>query len=1225
MPTNPKVTGKPNAVKGCPSILQWNANGLGNRLTHLRAELLTRPYEVVLLQEPRMDVSKITIPSYTTYCCPGREKQPWAAVLVHKDTTHCRVESTDYSTDTSEFVGIRVRKNDRIFSIFSCYIHPDAAWSGDVIQQIHAREKGVIILGGDFNSHNELWGDRKTTPRGKRLQEALEHTDLEYSGTGEPTFTRRGVEQSVLDLTFCSAQFPLTTVLEKDSWGSDHIPITSGPVPRPPNKTCKVVHWDRYRAFLRQYEAMGWPLDSQAISAALKEATTTVSIPIERPNPDFRWLQLRAKRRQAQRVALRTGRHEDTLIYRRQDALFKRHGKRLAREQWKQKCESFDGPRGATQAWRMARTLCNRPGPRDPIAGMALALNISDAEVRELLADTLLSPPPAPAARAAPPGWRDWKWHAKPQMKEGLGDFQLHELERALASLPRKKSAPGADGVTTAALRNLDKASHPALLELLNRAWRDANIPSEWRSAIVVPIPKPGKPTKDPSSFRPIALTSCMGKLLERMVKSRLEHHLESVGGYPESTCGFRRHHCTADAIADLVTTLEESKAKSWTTGVVLLDVSKAFDAVKHSAILDMLRLSGIEGRPLHYVRAYLSGREAQVRAARGLSTPRKINCGVPQGGVLSPLLFNVAMAALPQIINIGQTGVRRLQIAVYADDIALWATARGLHRGAVQKALQKGVTNIEHYLSLLGLSLSPSKSVVLCNAPHYTYRFSMKIKAGGTEIPIKKQAAYLGVQLDRKATWAPAVAEVIRKCQRHTRIIRMLAGTRRGTSQGMLLILYKGLILSRALYALPLLTITENQWELLERMQRTTLRVCLGVPRTASSRHTLNDAGVTTVRLAAAERAMRHLIRIGETRGTTGLPERILQRKRSQLAAHARELFRIAGGPGNNPTPPPPSEEPPLRVELNAGLDAPKRHMAPTTARQHAEHHIHTQFLGWARTFTDGSVNPASRTASAAAVSEDTGRAAAEKLSFHASSTTAELAALNLALSIVDIEGQPDRLVVLCDSKAALGLLTNLDRAPALARVVAQKAIELQRRGWTLAFQWVPAHCGVRGNESADRLAAAAQEDPTCPISKVPAFSDARLLVRRVVAARHPELEHGPLPPRPPRNMRRGEAAAIHRLRTGSAFTPEYRARWRPDRDRSCPRCAAAVADDAHLLLECPDFDEERSRLYHRYITLGCSTSNFENLIRPQGKAAQNALTALAGFLVATGLADQI
>lgn len=93
-----------------------------------------------------------------------------------------------------------------------------------------------------------------------------------------------------------------------------------------------------------------------------------------------------------------------------------------------------------------------------------------------------------------------------------------------------------------------------------------------------------------------------MKKLLKQKVKSRLNHYFESVDIYSKSTCGFRRHHCTADAITDWATTLEESKAKRWTTGVALLNVSKAFDAVSHSAFPEMPKLSGIEGRPLGYV-----------------------------------------------------------------------------------------------------------------------------------------------------------------------------------------------------------------------------------------------------------------------------------------------------------------------------------------------------------------------------------------------------------------------------------------------------------------------------------------------------------------------------------------------------------------------------------------------------------------------------------------------
>lgn len=106
-----------------------------------------------------------------------------------------------------------------------------------------------------------------------------------------------------------------------------------GPAPKPAVKFCKVVHWDRYRAILWRLEALGKPLTAETIAQALKEATQTVRVPVNRPNPDLRWLQLRAKRRQAQKRANRTGLHVDTLVFRRFDALFKRHALRLSREQ----------------------------------------------------------------------------------------------------------------------------------------------------------------------------------------------------------------------------------------------------------------------------------------------------------------------------------------------------------------------------------------------------------------------------------------------------------------------------------------------------------------------------------------------------------------------------------------------------------------------------------------------------------------------------------------------------------------------------------------------------------------------------------------------------------------------------------------------------------------------------------------------------------------------------
>ncbi|KAM7310782.1 hypothetical protein ISCGN_007690 [Ixodes scapularis] len=287
----------------------------------------------------------------------------------------------------------------------------------------------------------------------------------------------------------------------------------------------------------------------------------------------------------------------------------------------------------------------------------------------------------------------------------------------------------------------------------------------------------PGKPSDQPNSYRPIALTSCVEKLLERIILCRLVHHLETVGALPECYAGFRRGRCTADAIADLVTALEDGKARHRTTGVVLLDISKAFDAVEHNSIVTELKRLGIGGRMLAFIRAFLEGRVAQVSAAGVCSTVRRMTRGVPQGSVLSPLLFSVALAALPQAARIDERTIRPVHMAVYAADIAIWAADRGCCGKSVQKELQRALDNIYHFLTTLGLTLSAAKSVALLNAPHRTYKFTLSLQIAGARIPIVKQATYLGLKLDDRVSWQPAMSTVFNNNKKTTSILRILGG----------------------------------------------------------------------------------------------------------------------------------------------------------------------------------------------------------------------------------------------------------------------------------------------------------------------------------------------------------------------------------------------------------------------------------------------------------------
>ncbi|GFN81534.1 RNA-directed DNA polymerase from mobile element jockey [Plakobranchus ocellatus] len=105
------------------------------------------------------------------------------------------------------------------------------------------------------------------------------------------------------------------------------------------------------------------------------------------------------------------------------------------------------------------------------------------------------------------------------------------------------ESAAGPDDVYYQFLRHLPESCLHILLKLFNNIWTTGDIPPTWREASVVPIPKPGKDPFDPSNCRPIALTSCLCKTLERVVNDRLVHVLESRNLLSKVQCGFRKDY----------------------------------------------------------------------------------------------------------------------------------------------------------------------------------------------------------------------------------------------------------------------------------------------------------------------------------------------------------------------------------------------------------------------------------------------------------------------------------------------------------------------------------------------------------------------------------------------------------------------------------------------------------------------------------------------------------
>ncbi|GFO46273.1 RNA-directed DNA polymerase from mobile element jockey [Plakobranchus ocellatus] len=139
------------------------------------------------------------------------------------------------------------------------------------------------------------------------------------------------------------------------------------------------------------------------------------------------------------------------------------------------------------------------------------------------------------------------------------------------------ESAAGPGGVYFQFLRHLPESCLCTHLKLFNNIWTTGAILPSWREASVVPIPKPLKDPSDPPNYRPIALTSCLCKTFERMVKDRLVHVLESRNLLSKVQCGFRMDHSTLDHLVRLETFIKKAFARKKQVLAVFFDIEKAY------------------------------------------------------------------------------------------------------------------------------------------------------------------------------------------------------------------------------------------------------------------------------------------------------------------------------------------------------------------------------------------------------------------------------------------------------------------------------------------------------------------------------------------------------------------------------------------------------------------------------------------------------------------------
>ena len=242
--------------------------------------------------------------------------------------------------------------------------------------------------------------------------------------------------------------------------------------------------------------------------------------------------------------------------------------------------------------------------------------------------------------------------------------FKRSELIKILKDLPSNK-ATGSDDIPFDFLSHLSEDLISFLLKIYNYCWEHSLFPDQWKRALVLP----GKDPNLPISYRPISLLNTLGKVFEKLVYNRLYWYLEHNRLLPEYQAGFRKQRSTQDQLVRLEYFICKGIKEKKVVLTVYFDMSNAFDRVPHLAVLYKMSLLGVTGRLLGWIKNYLHDRSFQVSLLGILSSVRNLGIqGVPQGAILSPLLYILFISDIPELLDVS--------ISAFADDICLYTSA---------------------------------------------------------------------------------------------------------------------------------------------------------------------------------------------------------------------------------------------------------------------------------------------------------------------------------------------------------------------------------------------------------------------------------------------------------------------------------------------------------------------------------------------------------------------
>ena len=385
-------------------------------------------------------------------------------------------------------------------------------------------------------------------------------------------------------------------------------------------------------------------------------------------------------------------------------------------------------------------------------------------------------------------------------IKSNIHHFNFHNIteqtiDKIIADLAPKTSS-GFDGLSTKLLKNIKTVLLKPITLIVNQMINTGIFPDKLKIAKINPIYKKDDETLF-TNYRPISLLPSISKIFERVLFQQVYEYFQQKKLFYSSQYGFFTEHSAEYATIELVDKIITQMDKMDTPIGIFNDLTKAFDTIDHSILIQKLRYYGFNEMSLNLMQSYLTGRVQYVQMNDVKSNYCSVTTGIPQGSILGPLLFIIYMNDIAEASDL-------FDFILYADDTSLTTTIKVIMKKDkdLQMSVNTELNKIKVWLDLnkLSLNIKKTKYMVFHTINKRIPKFDIQIE--GVNIEKVSEFNFLGITIDDQLKWNKHIDKISNKISRNIGILNSLKHFLPLSTK---LTIYNSLVLSHINYGLLL------------------------------------------------------------------------------------------------------------------------------------------------------------------------------------------------------------------------------------------------------------------------------------------------------------------------------------------------------------------------------------------------------------------------------------